>query len=109
MLEKSWIDYFTPISDRLWYAGIFFDIHANIADYQILVMKHQKEEDASLREKLSQKMFVSRLSLGKLMADFLFCSIDVFHIQKSEGIQVVSGLISALLGTNKLYLKQFSA
>ena len=104
MLENSWSYWAAPISDRLWYSGIIIDIHANIAGYKSLVLEHQKEDD----KVLAQKMFISRLSLVKLVADFIFCSIDVFHIRVSDGVQAISGLIAALLGTQKLYIKSSS-
>lgn len=105
MLDKRWIDICTPLSDRLWFSGIFIDVHANLTDYQNLRFKFEKETDKEAKGKLADKMFISRISLAKLLADFVFCSIDVFHLDVNEGFQCVSGLTAAILGTLKLYIK----
>ena len=105
MLDKPWLDFCTPLSDRLWDAGIFIDVHANITDYKQLSANHEKEVDKAAKEKLASKMFISRISLVKLISDFVFCTIDVFHLDVNGGVQAVSGLTAALLGTYKLYIK----
>jgi hypothetical protein len=55
---------------------------------------------------------MDRISLVKLLADYIFCTIDVLHLgerwsvpQTADGLQAGSGLVAALLGTLKLYLK----
>lgn len=105
MLDKPWLDFCTPLSDRLWFSGIFIDVHANLTDYKKLSFKFEKETDTETKGKLAEKMFISRISLAKLMADFVFCTIDVFHLDVNEGFQCVAGLSAALLGTFKLYIK----
>ena len=50
---------------------------------------------------------MQRITLMKLFADFIFCSIDVFELggRISDGWQISAGLVAAILGTFKLYLK----
>ncbi|KAJ3250933.1 hypothetical protein HK103_003049 [Boothiomyces macroporosus] len=107
ILDKSWAKTMTPYSDRLWYSGIFIDVHSNICDTNELIKKLANSKDPESRQKLQQKIFMQRVSLAKLLADFVFCTIDVFEMgdKVSEGYQHISGFIAAVLGTYKLYVK----
>ncbi|KAJ3304951.1 hypothetical protein HDV03_002181 [Kappamyces sp. JEL0829] len=105
VLDKPWLERCTPISDRLWYTSIFIDIHANLTDTLKLQEKTRLESDAAARKKLEDKVFMARVSLAKLLADYVFCTIDVFHLSVSDGWQAVSGLVAAVLGTYKLWIK----
>ncbi|KAJ3273470.1 hypothetical protein HDV01_004390 [Terramyces sp. JEL0728] len=98
IMDKSWIKTMTPYSDRLWYSGIFIDVHSNICDTNELFQKLANSKDPESRQKLQQKIFMQRVSLLKLLADFVFCTIDVFEMgdRISEGYQHVSADILEL-------------
>ncbi|KAI8902011.1 peroxisomal biogenesis factor 11-domain-containing protein [Globomyces pollinis-pini] len=106
-IDKSWVKKMTPYSDRLWYTSIFFDIHSNLCDTQEHIAAYENARDPEKKYKAQQKIFMGRVSLIKLLADFVFCSIDVFEMgdRVSDGWQAVTGLTTAVLGTYKLYVK----
>jgi hypothetical protein len=62
------------------------------------------EKDKEQRTKAKSKMTIQQVSLIKLLADFIFCSIDVFKLEK-ERIQVYAGLLASMLSSYKLYVK----
>ncbi|KAJ3117349.1 hypothetical protein HDU96_007139 [Phlyctochytrium bullatum] len=134
VLDKQWSKTCTPVSDRMWFASIFIDTHEIVQDVVALKAKLRKlrarrrELEAGATEKMvpeavaeevkkvaadekkvTDKLFYHRVSLAKLGADFVFCTIDVFQLGEkglvSDGWQVYSGLTAAILGTIKLYLK----
>ena len=105
VVDKSWTSRLTPYSDRLWYSTIFIDVHANLMGMQELLAKKEAEKSAELRIQISNKIFMQQLSLVKLLADFTFCSVDVFELPVSPGVQHLSGFLAAILGTFKLYVK----
>jgi hypothetical protein len=107
VLEKGWTERMTPYSDRLWYSSIFIDLHSNWTETNKLIQKYDQESSIEQKEKLAQKIFMARISLIKLLADFVFCTVDVFELGErvSPGWQNLSGLLAALLGTYKLYVK----
>lgn len=108
LVGKHWLSLLTPLSDRLWYSGIFIDIHANVSDTHLLIRKYEKEEDPKTKSKLLSKISIARVSLAKLLADFAFCTIDVFQMKVSDGWQISAGLVAAVLGSYKLYVKNSS-
>ncbi|KAJ3106146.1 hypothetical protein HDU97_006963 [Phlyctochytrium planicorne] len=132
VLDKAWSKTCTPISDQCWFASIFIDVHELLQDFVAQkgkLAKLRKEAalanssgktvspevsaaDAKAREelekKIQDKLLMHRVSLAKLAADFIFCTIDVFHLGDrglDDGWQVFSGLTAAILGTSKLYIK----
>ena len=105
VMDKSWTQRLTYYSDRLWYSTIFIDIHSNIMGMLELFKKRDDEKSMELKNQISYKIFMQQISLYKLLADFAFCSVDVFDLQVSPGVQHLSGFIAALLGTFKLYVK----
>ena len=133
VIDEGWGKTCTPISDRLWWASIFLDTRELLRDRaaahskltniiaKIDEVKRKQESDAletyeelmldlcAQKDKLETKIHVFDISACKLCADFMFCTIDVFDLNKrlrlSDGWQVFSGLSAALLGTWKLYIK----
>jgi hypothetical protein len=107
VLESSYITKCTPISDRLWYSSIFIDIHSNWVDTMGLIESYDTELNSKAKDKIAQKIFMARISLMKLLADFVFCTVDVFEMgdKVSPGWQNTSGLLAALFGVYKLYVK----
>ncbi|KAJ3108302.1 hypothetical protein HDU96_007557 [Phlyctochytrium bullatum] len=132
VLEKSWSKTCTPISDRMWFTSIFIDVHELLQDYISLrarLAKLEREAAAGVvnrndvpedmrklhavaageeMKKIRDKLFVHKVSLAKLSADFVFCAYDVFDLGSKgwdEGWQTVSGLVAAILGTSKLWMK----
>ncbi|KAJ3085629.1 hypothetical protein HK102_013984 [Quaeritorhiza haematococci] len=111
VVDKRWVSILSPLSDRLWYTSIFLDMNQNLYDtrkLEIKLKKAEKEGDAKTVSTLREKLYMQRISLAKLCADWVFCTYDVFGLGDkgwSEGWQNVSGLIAALLGTYKLWVK----
>jgi hypothetical protein len=105
VIDKSWGSKLTPLSDRLWYSTIFIDVHANLSATRELVQKRDAERSTELKLQISHKIDMQYVSLVKLLADFVFCSVDVFELQVSPGVQHLSGFLAAILGTFKLYVK----
>ena len=105
VIDKSWGSKLTPSSDRLWYSTIFIDIHSNLTGTLELIKKRDGERSAELKSQISHKVDMQYVSLVKLIADFVFCSVDVFELDVSPGVQHLSGFLAAVLGTFKLYIK----
>ena len=99
ILSSNWIRKATPISDRCWFFSIFIDLY-----FQIQSLKQMKNQKDS---KEINKIHLIYISVGKLISDLIFCSIDVFQMGDliNPGWQTVSGLTAASLGTLKLYIK----
>ena len=112
----------TPLTDQLWLFNIFLDVYElmqSIKDKQIALYrleKAEREEGLDLDEKdlkakkrkLMGELWMANVGLGKLGADFVFCSVDVFGLRLrgwDESVQTVAGLVSALLGTYRLWVK----
>ncbi|KAJ3035971.1 hypothetical protein HDV00_003265 [Rhizophlyctis rosea] len=124
----------TPLADQLWFLTIFLDVYElmqNIRDKQIALssltsapialntngvpvdaidsaLADHSPEDKLKKRKLQNDLFMANVSLTKLGADFVFCGVDVFGLRLagwSEEVQTVAGLVSAVLGTYKLWLK----
>ncbi|KAI8852679.1 peroxisomal biogenesis factor 11 [Chytridium lagenaria] len=114
VLDKSWIKPCTPLSDRLWFASIFIDAHEVLQDVIMLTAKRERLKRAKSNLTPNEKMenenhlLMHRISLAKMSADFIFCTIDVFQLGEKgwdDGWQVFTGLAAAILGTTKLYIK----
>ena len=88
LIDSKWIRFATPISDRSWFITIIIDIF-NLS-------QTIKEDSNNLK----------KISMVKLFADLIFCSIDVFKLDPSPGWQNLSGLVSGSLGTIKLIQKK---
>jgi hypothetical protein len=110
ILDSKWIDKMTPVSDRCWFMTIWLDMYENTRKTLELIQKRNKEEDEKNIYLLEQKIFMQRVSMVKLLSDLVFCSVDVFYLgdRVNPGWQNVSGLVSAVLGTFKLYVKHAS-
>lgn len=88
VLDAKWIEFATPISDRSWFITILLDVHD--------LLNSIRREPTRLKT----------ISLAKLICDFVFCSVDVFHLDVSPGWQNVTGLLSGCIGTYKLIQKK---
>ncbi|KAJ3299292.1 hypothetical protein HK104_009411 [Borealophlyctis nickersoniae] len=108
LVGKRWVDLATPLADQCWYITIFIDVYENVQTTAKMNLKLAESTDAQQRRAIKAKIDLQNVSLVKLMADFVFCSVDVFKFGDrgiSDGWQAVSGLLSALLGTYKLWVK----
>jgi hypothetical protein len=98
-------------SDRMWFFSIHVDfIDAGIAYQKLLREKRMSEEDTVTLSggELEDKLMIQRVGIAKLACDWVFCSYDVFGMEKrgwNEGWRVISALCSAVLGTYKLSTK----
>jgi hypothetical protein len=103
IVDKSWIDKMSPYSDRLWYFTIFLDVQSNLEQ----ASKLKSSLKTGDKKEVEQKLYVNNISLVKLLCDFVFCTIDVFQLDKKvhPSYQILSGFVAAYLGTVKLYLK----
>ena len=112
LIHSTWIDRATPISDRCWFGTIWLDLIENIRSTDALIQKRnlaKKSDHSDQVQTLDDKIFIHRASFVKLLADLIFCSVDVLHLgdRVSPGWQNISGMVSASIGTFKLY-KKFS-
>ncbi|KAI8909065.1 peroxisomal biogenesis factor 11 [Gorgonomyces haynaldii] len=107
LLDKQWVTKATPISDRCWFISIFLDVNEAVYGLRVAEEKLKLEKDPKKQKQIADKIYYQKVSLTKLMCDFIFCFIDVFQLgdKVNEGYQTVSGLCAALLGTYKLFLK----
>ena len=101
-LDKKWSDKFTPVSDRLWYLSVYLDVWDCLDGLQSI--RKKAEKDPAQQAAIKEKLRIQRVSLIKLLADYVFCSIDVFKLDW-ERTQVYAGLVAAVLGSYKLYVK----
>lgn len=103
LIAKEHSKRLTPISDRLWLFSIFIDIQANLEATNKLISTQDFKKDP----KAIQKVYLNRISLAKLISDLIFCTVDVFEMdgKVSPAWQIMTGLLSASLGTMKLYIK----
>ncbi|KAJ3190151.1 hypothetical protein HDU85_000442 [Gaertneriomyces sp. JEL0708] len=108
LVDKPLYNRATILADQLWFVTIFFDVYENMQTTAGLRQKLYSTKDVAKRDEIRSKLAMQRISLAKLGADFLFCSIDVFKLGDrgiSDGWQAVSGLLSAFLGTYKVWVK----
>jgi hypothetical protein len=116
ILGDSWTRRAGLLSDRAWLLTILLDLVAAQDSLSRLshALSHASPSTETLdsdlekkRESLKQKLFLQRISIAKLYADLVFCTIDVLDLgdRVSPGWQALTGLTSALLGTYKLVLK----
>ncbi|KND01911.1 uncharacterized protein SPPG_03698 [Spizellomyces punctatus DAOM BR117] len=110
IVDKPLYNRATILADRLWYVSIFIDAHENVHGTAAIRRKLVacRADDESKRKELESKLYMQKVSFAKLMADFVFCTIDVFHLGDkgiSDGWQAVSGFLAALLGTYKVWVK----
>ena len=107
VIDKKWIDRCTPLSDRLWFFGIFMDLYENRVVHHSLQKKLKSETDPSKANALQSKLGMQQISFLKLCCDFILCFIDVFLLgdRVSDGYQASAGLLAALFGTYKIYVK----
>ncbi|KAJ3020608.1 hypothetical protein HKX48_000551 [Thoreauomyces humboldtii] len=126
-ISKPLYEKATVWADRMWFLTIFIDLHENLQGGLVLAHKLEKskekvavaslggvEDEVVAAEKaaaaLTVKLGVHRVSLAKLLADLMFCSVDVLQLGDrgiSDGWQALSGLTSALLGTWKVWIKHY--
>ncbi|KAJ3158715.1 hypothetical protein HDU86_002680 [Geranomyces michiganensis] len=121
IIEKPLYNTATVLADRLWWVTVIIDLHENYhagRDLRKKLRSAQKElalvgDAAGAGTKVAEiksKAAMHRVSLVKLLADFMFCSIDVFQLGDrgiNDGWQAVSGLTAACLGTYKVWRKHF--
>ncbi|KAJ3177786.1 hypothetical protein HDU87_004308 [Geranomyces variabilis] len=116
IIEKPLYNTATVLADRLWWVTVIIDLHENYHAGRDLGRKlASARKEAALaggsQQKVAEiqaKASLHRVSLVKLLADFMFCSIDVFQLGDrgiSDGWQAVSGLTAACLGTYKVWRK----
>ncbi|KAJ3154336.1 hypothetical protein HDU89_008404 [Geranomyces variabilis] len=116
IIEKPLYNTATILADRLWWVTVIIDLHENYQagrDLRRKLASARKEAAVSggSGQKVAEmeaKASMHRVSLVKLLADFMFCSIDVFQLGDrgiSDGWQAVSGLTAACLGTYKVWRK----
>ncbi|RKP10917.1 peroxisomal biogenesis factor 11, partial [Thamnocephalis sphaerospora] len=118
-----------------WYIGLWIDLHSNLMDQlriraqirkQTRLLTHattkqsqtatltwqmsddaaqcQEEIDAKLAT-LREKEYWLRVSGGKLLGDFAFCTYDLFNWSFSDGWPAMTGLASGVLSSHKLWVK----
>ncbi|TPX55434.1 hypothetical protein PhCBS80983_g05314 [Powellomyces hirtus] len=129
IIDKPLYNRATVVADQLWLVSIFIDLHENIqagfalrrklaaacnaastpSDPAAVADTAAAAAAAKTHRDLTARHRTHILSLIKLLADFTFCSIDVFRLAERRGIsdgwQAISGLASALLGTYKVWVK----
>lgn len=101
-------------SDIMWFTTIHLDLLQGFMDLKSMqravTLEQGSQKSSQDGEKtvhaLKRKLRLQQLGLVKLLADYVFCGIDVFSLESGYGVsprwQVWSGLASALLGTYKL-------
>jgi hypothetical protein len=121
VLEKSHVARFEPVSEKLWFTCICFDLLEAFSNLKSLRAKLHSQrsvmrktialdgivslEDKKKLAELEQKHFIQLVSIVKLLCDMTFCGYDVFKSKRSEGIQHMSGFISGILALYKLWVK----
>lgn len=107
--NKPLMKQMSVLSDRLWYATIYIDMHDNYnniikAELKLIEAQSTKSQDGKLVES-KMKLWMLKVSRAKLIVDWIFCTYDVFSFE-DRGIpghvQVISGLIASVLGTYKI-------
>ncbi|KAI8881656.1 hypothetical protein K501DRAFT_252810 [Backusella circina FSU 941] len=85
------------VSAYCWFIGILEDLASNFEDMCELEAKFK------LSSRGRDKLYISQISVLKLMMDGLFCGCDIFDFSFSSVVQVWTGLFGALLGGYKVY------
>ncbi|KAI9209889.1 peroxisomal biogenesis factor 11-domain-containing protein [Polychytrium aggregatum] len=133
VLSDSWAGRMTPVSDRLWFSTIWIDLWFALWDYRSCVKHHWALKQPSVPRKAisgstplptrptaqpvekdlkqsRERLFMAKLQILKLLADGLFCGLDVFYPSKPSGgsmelTQLCAALVSGAAGTYKLWTK----
>ncbi|KAI9483853.1 MAG: peroxisomal biogenesis factor 11-domain-containing protein [Benjaminiella poitrasii] len=100
------------LSAYCWFAGILADIRENAISMnnlqqkaaQLTLTKDDKKLDLKLNE-LKQKIFMTEVSIIKLLMDAVFCACDIWRPTYSSSLQAWSGFFSGLLAGYKLCIK----
>ncbi|KAG2200081.1 hypothetical protein INT47_007726 [Mucor saturninus] len=90
------------LSAYCWFAGILVDIRDNVNT--MLALQHSKKSDLPVQER-QQKIFVTEISIIKLLMDGIFCACDIWQPSHSASTQAWSGFMSGLLAGYKLWIK----
>ncbi|RUS15798.1 peroxisomal biogenesis factor 11-domain-containing protein [Endogone sp. FLAS-F59071] len=77
------------------------EVSYDVIEFDFELEKREKEDEERMRE----KVFWLQLSLVKLLMDGAFCGYDYFQCNFSDGFQAVTGLVSGLLSSYKLWYK----
>ena len=87
LLSKRWEFLGGKYADRAWFVAIILDLNKNFAEKQKLMSKMQYTEQSE-NEKIKdhEQMKWVNFSIIKLLADFGFCSIDVFELKASDAL-----------------------
>jgi hypothetical protein len=97
-----------PISARLWFTCISIDLYTTYMEYKEL--ENQLKDDIAMGRRVEakqEKHYWLQVTLIKLLADALFCSVDLnskAYIEPDQ-VQAWSGMISGILSFYKLWSK----
>ncbi|KAI7904252.1 peroxisomal biogenesis factor 11-domain-containing protein [Cokeromyces recurvatus] len=89
------------ISAYCWFASILIDIRENVLSLNRLQNKKIVKDESELR----QKIFITEVSIIKLLMDAVFCACDIWRPIYSSSLQAWSGFFSGLLAGYKLSIK----
>jgi hypothetical protein len=62
-------------------------------------------KDKAKDVEIEQKLFMCRISMAKLLADFCFCYYDIAEFTSAPRFQALCGFIAGFLGLYKLWIK----
>lgn len=93
---------------RGWFIAIIFNLRDEFVKYQNrksilrgLNGRVSPEKLAALKE----ESYTGTITTTKLLCDFVFCGIDFFELDVDPAYQIITGLLSGILGYHKLYRK----
>ncbi|GAA5807855.1 hypothetical protein MFLAVUS_001234 [Mucor flavus] len=89
------------LSAYCWFAGIFVDLRENMKS---LLNLQKNASKLSLQER-KEKIFVTEISIIKLLMDGIFCACDIWKPTHSPSTQAWSGFLSGFLAAYKLWIK----
>jgi hypothetical protein len=97
-----WYEFY---ANYLWLICTMIDLRDQFEAHKKLVGKQKKDDTSTESKELKEKLFVNRISIAKLMADFLFCYYDIMEFDAAPRVQALCALIAGSIGWYKLYLK----
>ncbi|KAI7879127.1 hypothetical protein K492DRAFT_196221 [Lichtheimia hyalospora FSU 10163] len=84
------------VSMYCWFLGIMHDLHENFQTLQQLKANKSDQQE---------KIFMTQISLSKLMMDGIFCACDIWSPSFASGVQAWAGFFSGVLSGYKLWRK----
>jgi len=111
VLDKRWKVKFEPLSARLWFTCISLDLYTNYMEYRALDKQVKRDAAVGVEDaKVHERYFWAQVTLLKLLADAVFCSVDLNNTNyvEPDQVQAWSGMISGLLSFYKLWRKHYS-